>query len=170
MGDSLSWAVRRAASPCRGGRRRRPNAARSEIAPHPAARNLGGRRRPTCLRRPMEHVRNLPARASDSQHGRFSDAAACSESPPLWIPRFAGFTGRDLPAPPRLRRTSRARRFPGSRPYCELLKKPSFSLPEAGGFTIVVCGLGEWLGWLNKKFQHAADTRGPSPSQTKFWA
>ena len=42
-------------------------------------------------------------------------AAACSESPPyLVVSPFGGVFRRDL----------RARRFPGSRPYCELLFRP----------------------------------------------
>ena len=63
---------------------------------------------------------------SNSQYGRPCFAAACAESPPYLVDSpFGGDfgVGRDLPASLKLRRTSRARRFLDSRPYCELLKE-----------------------------------------------
>ena len=58
---------------------------------------------------------------SNSQYGRFSYGAACSESPPYLVDSPFGDdfgVGRDL----------RARRFLCSRPYCELLMREGLTL------------------------------------------
>ena len=57
----------------------------------------------------------MSSQFSDSQYGRFSYGAACSESPPYLVDSpicVICEVGRDL----------RARRYPGSWPHCELLE------------------------------------------------
>jgi len=77
-----------------------------------------------CRFRACEDVKADTVMASNSQYGRPCFAAACSESPPYLVDSpFGGDfgVGRDL----------RARRFPGSRPVCELLLPVSLPVSRA---------------------------------------